>query len=96
MSWEQARREQKLDPAEAISTTGPGSLESLEGIPLAEYARASLQPCIRCGNQARASVEGGILVNMRVVDQVLVAETLCSDCMTDEEHDKYSRVRDAK
>lgn len=93
MSWTEEQKRQGLDEAQPISTSGPGATNHLvEGMPMAEYTRASLQPCLRCGRDAREG-GAGTLTNIRVIELVLVADTICCDCMSEDELREYEAVR---
>lgn len=93
MTWSQARREQNLDKAETVSARGDGAHNLIDGMPASEYTQASLQPCVRCKRDPREAGAGKLL-DMRRVEGVLVADTLCCDCMSEEELDDYQRIVD--
>lgn len=95
-NWELERQAQGLDKAEEVRMRGEGSSQLAEGIPMMEYTRASLQPCIRCGADPREAGLG-IGLNRRVVAQVLVLDTICSNCLTDDERDQMNKdIADAE
>lgn len=89
-NWELERQSQGLDEAEEVRIRGEGASQLAEGIPMMEYTRASLQPCVRCGVNPR---EGGlgIGINKRVVAQVIVMDTICANCLSPEEREAMER-----
>lgn len=87
MGWNKAREELGLDPAENVRVTGDGMGQLLDGMPMAEYTQASLQPCSKCGRDPRMA-SSGRGSNMRVVEGVLVIDTICIDCLDPDEREK--------
>lgn len=86
-NWELERQTRGLESAEKVRVTGQGAMDRADGIPLVEYTRASLQPCMRCGVDPREGGRG-MGLNRRVVAQVLVMDTVCEKCLTDSEREQ--------
>lgn len=87
MGWNKARKELGLDRAESVRVTGEGLGQLMDGMPMAEYAQASLQPCNGCGRDPRET-GGGRGVNMRIVEGVIVMDTICVDCLDPDEREE--------
>jgi hypothetical protein len=91
MNWQKARDEEGLDKTEEVRARGDGANNIIAGIPMSEYTRASLQPCVRCKRDPRVAGAGKLL-GIRQVEGVLVADTLCCDCMTPDELEAYQEI----
>lgn len=74
-----------------VKMSGSGSTELVDGMPLMEYNECRMSDCLRCGRDP-AEAGRGVVISMIVVDAVIEAQTVCFDCLSDEEKVEYAEV----
>lgn len=72
---------------------GSGAFGLVGGMPLAEYREVRMSNCQRCQRNPEEAGRG-VIIGMRVVDEVLEADCVCFGCLNEEERGEYQDVID--